>query len=161
MNYSKKNNLKAYTAWRNMLRRCYVEAERFRNESYSNCKVSVNFQDFQFFAPWFEERYQEGYELDKDLLGDGKLYSENTSCLVPKEINMALVGGIGYRANGKGFQATLYSEGCQHILGQYGTEDEAHAAYLVAKKQNITRLAEKYRFDIEERVYRKLMAWEV
>jgi hypothetical protein len=82
-----------YLKWSNMLERCYSEEYHKKQPTYIGCSVDERWHNFQVFAKWFEENYIEGYELDKDILLKGnKIYSPETCCFVPKEINLLFKG---------------------------------------------------------------------
>jgi len=79
-----------YRAWRNMIKRCYEK----KNKSYSYyggrgvivCDEWKN--NYQKFLDWaLANGYKEGLQLDKDIVGDGLLYSPETCCWVTKKIN--------------------------------------------------------------------------
>ena len=93
-NYKSRNktgHTKAYNAWAAMLQRCYDSKLHLRNPTYKECSVIEEWYNFQNFAGWFEKNYIDGYQLDKDLLIKGnKIYSPETCCFVPKEINLIL-----------------------------------------------------------------------
>lgn len=84
-----------YTKWFSMFNRCYDEEYQKKQPRYIGCKVDRSFHCFQDFAQWFNlnvYEYSEPLELDKDLLVEGnKLYSKDTCCLIPKEINNSLI----------------------------------------------------------------------
>lgn len=76
---------KNYNTWSAMLARCYKPSQQ---ESYIGCTVCKEWHNFQNFAKWFEENYVEGWALDKDILISGnRVYSPETCCFVPSEIN--------------------------------------------------------------------------
>lgn len=84
-----RDNKQAYQTWRNMLARCYCGKARKRYPTYSDCKVSADWLNYQKFAEWFEKesRGLNGkYHLDKDI-GGGKLYSSGTCKLVSPQEN--------------------------------------------------------------------------
>lgn len=86
---------KAYTTWRNMLKRCYGKSEREKHKSYDICEVSDCWHNFQNFADWFELNYPKEsgeWQLDKDKLSNGnKIYSPETCCFITRSENMDLV----------------------------------------------------------------------
>ena len=82
-----------YNKWRWMLLRCYDENELKKEPTYVGCQVCDEWLNFQNFAEWINNNKYEcnDLELDKDLLVKGnKLYSPNTCCLLPHEINYAI-----------------------------------------------------------------------
>lgn len=142
--------------------------------------VENGFNGFQEFASWCQE--QTGYmerdgfnvfwALDKDILIKGnKIYSCDTCCFVPGEINSLLIKNDAIRGNlpigvcfnnktGK-FQASLKSNGKNKNLGQYSSCDEAFSSYKVAKESHIKTVAEKWRSRLDLRVYNSLISWRV
>lgn len=86
---------KPYLTWKNMLNRCYGNAEREKLKSYDDCTVDPIWHNFQNFAEWFEMNYPKtngDWQLDKDKLsGESKVYSANTCCFISRKENMDLV----------------------------------------------------------------------
>lgn len=95
-NYDKtKYHKRAHQLWSNMLKRCYDPNDK---RGYYGSGVSVDprwhsFENFvrdlpkmSNFQNW--ER-NEGYDLDKDFKGDGKTYSRETCCFIPRALNRA------------------------------------------------------------------------
>ena len=113
-----------------------------------------------------------GWELDKDILVKGnKLYSKDTCCFVPHEINMLLtkrdkargeypVGIYFHKATGK-FMAQLNINGKKKYLGYFTTAEEAFQAYKLAKEAQIKVVAHKWKHLLDERVFQALMTYEV
>ena len=80
-------NTKAYDAWRGILGRCYDSRIQERHPSYIGCKICKEWHNFQTFAKWFYDNYQEGLDIDKDILGCGKLYSPDTCQFITRQEN--------------------------------------------------------------------------
>ena len=106
--------------------------------------------------------------MDKDILVKGnKIYSEDTCCFVPREINSLFVKrkksrgnfalGVDYKKSVKKFRARC---GNKH-LGLFNTELEAFYAYKQAKETYIKEVANKWKDQIDPRVYNALMKYEV
>jgi hypothetical protein len=87
-----------YTIWRAMLQRskpAYWE----KHKHYTDTKVSENFRSWDYFKRWWDAQFNSNFldehgkpfELDKDILScEGKLYSEDTCCFIPRRLNEAL-----------------------------------------------------------------------
>ena len=112
----------------------------------------------------------EPFHLDKDILVKGnKIYSEDTCCFVPICINnlftlRGLKRGellIGVSKKGDRFCASIHKHGKQKGLGTFDTELEAFWAYKEAKEAYIKELAEKWKDQIDPRVYEALMKYQV
>ena len=78
---------KQYTAWVNMLTRCYSEKYLKERPTYLGCHTSKLFECYSDFYDWCDAQIgfgEVGFQLDKDLLIKGnKLYSENTCVFTP------------------------------------------------------------------------------
>ena len=161
----------SFQLWKNMLKRCYSEVSFKKSPSYEQCLTSETFNDYQQFKTWCNSQLgfgNTGWELDKDILVKGnKIYSEDTCCFVPKEINLLLVKhdkgrgdyllGVDYHKNRKQFRARCSDK----HLGWFNTEIEAFNAYKEAKEAYIKEVAEKWKDQIDPRVYEALMKYEV
>lgn len=82
--------LPEYKFWQAMLIRCYDDSFKDKNPSYKNCVVSDNFKSYPYFHNWCQHQKGfgvQGWQLDKDLLGDGLLYSEDTCVFIPQRLN--------------------------------------------------------------------------
>lgn len=165
----------AYKVWSNMLRRCYDEKWRHRNPAYAGCTVCEDWLTYSNFRIWFIERYQDGYQLDKDIKVHGnRIYSPETCLLVPKTINTLFVSkrasrgeypiGVSY-LRGKYAAAISKTDGRKGAtyIGIYSTPVEAFEAYKAAKEAHIKEIAEIYYKEgkINEEVYLALMRYEV
>jgi len=90
--YKAIRKVKSYSTWANMLQRCYSKTYHAKKPTYIECYVTEEWLNFQNFAEWFEKNYNpeimERWSLDKDILVKGnKVYSPETCCFVPYEIN--------------------------------------------------------------------------
>lgn len=93
--YEKKDGLtKVYRTWCGMIKRCYASNATFRYPTYVDCSVSSEFLNFSYFKKWYFKQAGSGeanYQFDKDLLVKGnKVYSPDTCCFIPAEINSLL-----------------------------------------------------------------------
>ena len=84
----------AYIKWHDMMNRCYNEKFLERNLQYRGCTGCEEWYNFCNFKVWYEShKYgDEVLDLDKDILFKGNtVYSPETCCLVPHEINTLFV----------------------------------------------------------------------
>lgn len=169
----------AYRKWRTMLARCYSKNYQVHQPTYIGCSVCEDWLLYSNFKKWHEEHYMDGYELDKDLLfRNNKIYSPNTCCYVPKEINTLLLSCRGARGdtpigvhrkvggNGVKYHAAMsnYINGRRvSYLGSFDTPEEAFSVYKSAKEKRIKEVAQNYYSKglITERVYKALMNYEI
>ena len=174
-------NTKEYMLWIDMLKRCYSDAnvcDNFKKKypTYEGCEVSDNFKSYEYFYEWCHKQIGFGvsdFELDKDLLVKGnKIYSENICVFIPSEINSLLTKressrgahliGVHWSNTNKAFVAQVNKgKGKKKHLGIFNTELEAFKAYKVAKESFIKEQANKWKSQIDERVYNALMNYEV
>lgn len=167
----------AYRVWAGMMDRCYNTQYRKSHLSYEGCTIAEEWHDFQVFAEWFyNHKYSnKGYHIDKDLLVKGnRVYSPETCCFAPKEINIALVEKVNVKDNHpRGVRVTktdsgenrfvvgLGFYGHQKHLGVFATADEAFEVYREAKERHVKNMALKWANKIELRLYFALMNWTV
>jgi len=162
-----------YTAWLNMLKRCYYASDGNRLKgcrSYDNVLVCEQWLNFQEFAAWYSPR-REVFDkhgiirpaLDKDILmvsGKQKVYSADTCCLVPVEINCAVIGiennQTGILKQNAGYYTRFRGK---RIPGVFETIEETIAVRKAVKQDYLISLATKYQEVIEPRVYDKLCSW--
>lgn len=170
------NTTKEYTTWRGMLDRCYGNKEL---EAYKYCIVSEEFHNASYFKDWYNKQYgahREDFHLDKDILsGDCKVYAEDTCVLVPQEVNSFFVKhnnkkvksnlptGVMFnpKHTSRPFTAMYSGNGGEKILSYHDNEWSAFLAYKQAKENRAKELAEKWRGQIDDRVYEKLINYKV
>lgn len=170
------NTTKEYTAWRCMLERCYGNKEL---EAYKYCIVSEEFHNASYFKDWYNKQYgahREDFHLDKDILsGDCKVYAEDTCVLVPQEVNSFFVKhnnkkvksnlptGVMYnpKNTSRPFTAMYSGNGGDKHVSYHDNEWSAFLAYKQAKENRAKELAEKWRGQIDDRVYEKLINYKV
>lgn len=164
----------AYAKWHSMFMRCYNKKIQSRQPQYIGCSVSSEWHDFQDFADWYyKNKYSGlGYQLDKDLLiPENKVYSPDTCCLIPQELNKLLTDhgsnrgvypqGVNlHKPSGK-YRSQIRIRGRKVFLGCYLCPREAHQAYVVAKEAYVKEIANEWRGQIEESVYDALMKWKL
>ena len=168
--YNSKINYKAYKTWDSMIKRCYSEKEQEKCPTYIGCFVNERWHNFQNFGEWFYENHIEGFELDKDILVKGnKIYSPETCCFVPHEINSLFIKSnsirgkyaIGVHKVKSAFIAQLNIRGKRVYLGRFNTHEEAFHAYKTAKEACIKEVADKWKDKIDPRVYQAMCNYRV
>ncbi len=147
----------AYQTWRDMIRRCYTEAQILRRPTYRNVTVCKEWLNFQTFAKWFYDNYPKNtkdselvYNLDKDLLQQNveyKIYSSTTCCFLPHNVNKFLSSnrgnkvdiGVQWHVPNKKWVVYIseflnVENKCIYVGGFYD-KDEAIKSYIEARKQ--------------------------
>lgn len=158
-----------YITWSHMLKRCYTDVNRL---TYINCSVAEDWHNYQNFAKWYSENYIEGYCLDKDILIKGnKVYSSETCCFVPYEINNLFTKndkirgkypiGVTFRDDLNKFISMIHMDGKNHHLGVFDTIELAFEKYKIAKENYIKLIADKYKDTIKFEVYQAMYNYSV
>lgn len=155
-NHNSSNNYKAYTAWCNMIARCYNDKYQERHLTYRGVTVAKEWHNFQNFAEWYSKQYNpdNNFEIDKDLLsGNKKMYSPHTCCLIPSYLNTFMTnkqstntsGATGVTIDGKKYRARITDvlSGKELFLGNFDTLLQASQRYKEARKENIVVIKEK------------------
>lgn len=164
------NKLPSERIWRKMMNRCCSDKFKARHKSYKNVSICDEWLTYSSFKMWFDEHYVEGWDLDKDILVKGnKVYSPQNCCFVPQEVNGLFTNckmsrgpypiGVSYK-NGR-FVAGLDINKKRRHLGSFGTPEEAFQAYKVAKEAYIKEVADKWKDQLEPRVYEALYNYKV
>lgn len=143
----------SYVQWRLMLMRCYSTKFHKRQPTYISCTVCKDWLLFSNFKKWHDNNYIEGYQLDKDILFKGnKIYSPETCCFVPHEINTLFIKndrdrgtlpiGVYFDKNAKKYRAQISTNQKIKHLGIFSLQEDAFNAYKVAKEKYVSRIAE-------------------
>ena len=169
------NKLKEYFLWNHMLTRCYGKKAKLKLPSYEDCTASTNFKYFPYFKDWCSKQIgfgNEGWQLDKDILVKGnKIYSEDTCCFVPAEINSVFIKcdrsrgeyplGVNYHKATRKFVAQISYRKIKTHLGLYDTAEDAFKAYKKSKEKLIKSRADRYLDVLDPRVYKAMVEYEV
>ena len=158
--------------WNRMIKRCYYK-DRHNNIMYPDCCVCQSWHKLSEFKIWFDQHYVKGWELDKDILLKGnKIYSPEICCFVPQEINKMFtkreakrgslpIGVSKTNSFTSPYRAALQCGGVQKRIGSFSTIEKAFHAYKQAKEMRIKELANKYKDQLEPRVYQALYNYQV
>ena len=169
-NKNNKYNPKIYPIWGGIIRRCYDDKAQEKTPTYIDCSVDERWHNYQNFAKWYEENYVEGFHLDKDILIKGnKIYSPETCCFVPREINHWFreprrvkskdLTGIDILKNNK-FQARFCTS-IGRISKNFNTFEEAFSYYKTKKEHKLKELADTWKDKITKQVYQALYTYQV
>ena len=163
-----------YYTWKGMLERCYDKNLHNKRPSYIGCTLDSKWMCHQNFALWFIENFNpetmDGWHLDKDILVKGnKIYSPETCCFVPQEINLLFAKRqnnrgeypIGVSKSGNKFMSKISINGERKYLGTFDTPEEAFQAYKTAKEKYIKEVADKWKPLIEEKIHQALYNYQV
>lgn len=163
---AKKRENRNYNAWIRILSRCYSKKVMENNPTYIGCTVDERWHNFQVFAEWFENNYTESFDLDKDILQkENKIYSPETCCFVPKEINSLFTKRqnrrgslpIGVSKTGNSYISRVNNK----KPSNYKTLEEAFGAYKIAKEAYIKEVADKWESKITKATYNAMYNYQV
>ena len=169
------NHKKSYKYWFNMMDRCYNKKYLKERQSYINCIVCEEWHCFENFEKWFDKNYYEIEDkrmcLDKDILVKGnKIYSPETCCFVPNEINVLFTKKEKDRGEypiGVSIISNKYVARCgvgnskNKTIGSFKTPKEAFQAYKQYKEQYIKKVADKYKCQIPNNLYKAMYNYQV
>ena len=133
------------------------------------------FHKYSHFKEWCNKQVgfdQDGWQLDKDILVKGnKVYSPNTCVFVPKEINCLIIHrksvrgeypiGVTFDPKIGKFRSQMNRGGKKTHMGLFSYPEEAFYAYKEAKEDYIKEVANKWKDQIDHRVYKALMNYQV
>ena len=168
--------LKEYALWKGVIGRCYDIEFHKKSPTYTDCSVSEKFKYYPYFQEWCNKQIgfnEDGWHLDKDILIKGnKVYSEDTCCFVPQEINGLFIKrdaargdlpiGVWFdKQKGKYKADVSVGRKKRKRLGSFSTPEEAFQIYKEAKEDYIKEVANKWKDQIEPRVYEALMNYQV
>ena len=173
---------KEYQAWKGVVARCFDEKYKQKHPTYKDvtcCKEWLLYENFyewlhnqENFDKWHRGRQ---WNVDKDILFKGnKVYSPETCCLVPNNVNKlfsksdAVRGNlpIGVRSSGGRFQARC----CNPItnqteyLGAYSKMEDAFYLGYKPYKEDIIKQVAKLEYNqgnITKQCYDAMMKYEV
>lgn len=89
---------KAFIKWKNMFVRCYDNDYQLKSPTYKGCEVAEVWHNYQNFAEWFYDNYEDGLHLDKDIKVPGnKVYGPDTCTFVTGSDNTIAAKAKSYR----------------------------------------------------------------
>lgn len=166
------NVLKTYTIWKSMIQRCFSDKIKKLHPTYIDVTVCDEWKYFSKFDEWYTKNVILDWHLDKDLLSPkDKIYSPNTCCFLPREINGMIQshqngkhsGGVAYYTKNKKYVAR--TSGCKlpnkkRFIGMFDTEEDARKAYCSEKESRLKSLALVHINLFPTNVYQALSDWK-
>lgn len=153
-------NTKEYRTWLHVLERSFDDGLKEKQPAYKDATCCNEWLNYETFYEWLhsQENFDKWYHgkrwaLDKDIIIKGnKIYSPDTCCLVPQNVNCLLLGRnslrgklpIGVKRSGNKFQANCGNPftGKAERFGNYDTPEEAFCAYKLRREGYIKQVAE-------------------
>lgn len=156
-----------------MTERC-SENYKLKYPTYEGCFVSSEWFTYENFYDWVVDQIGYGlrdtsgilHNLDKDLLFSGNLEYSSTKCVIlPPEVNRFLVSTrhvdrelpLGVSMD-RGYYRAGYSN---RNLGRFTRLEDAKVAYLEARQEQASFLANKWVDYISEHAYYSLINYNV
>lgn len=171
---------KEYQAWKSMIYRCFDENTKDKQPTYQNAICCEEWLLYENFYEWlhsqenFDKWSDNKWNIDKDILIKGnKIYSPDTCCLVPCNINSLFINKSNYRGDlpiGVKRSGKSYIARCSNpitcnreYLGSYSTPYYAFLAYKKYKENLIKQIAETeyLKGNITEKCYHVMINYQV
>ncbi len=154
-----------HVKWKGMLRRCYAKDayKTYRDNKVQVCDEWLTFSNFKKWLLSFNipENLLGSYDLDKDILGDGRLYSPEGCTLLPHKVNCFILDKADVESP---YPVGVYKSKDKYIarcnnpllgkrehLGSYFCPEQAHQAWLDKKLQVLEGLRKEY--ELSGKVY--------
>ena len=180
-----RKHIKEYLCWCCILERCYSNLYKNKYPTYQNAICCEEWLLYENFYEWLHkqpnfEKWSNGerWAIDKDIfIKRNKIYSPDTCCLVPQNVNCLFVKcdaargnlpiGVTYHEATQKYRVEIskYHNGrsiSEHI-GLYTTIEEAFLSYKKAKESYIKKVAEEEyaNGNITKQCYEAMMKYEV
>ena len=159
---------KAYVAWSAMLNRAFGIGFKDKFATYHGVSVCDEWRSFMAFREWWIENHVDGWQLDKDLLTDDRVYSPSTCIYVPAWLNSFTTNKASKRGQypiGVSIDSMtgMFHARCHHpktlrseFLGSFHDSSEAHSAWLERKLEIAIELKPEMDL-IDERLYERVV----
>ena len=158
--------------WMGLMSRCYDAQKLNARATYRECTVSEEWHNLQNFKKWvilqIESGYfQEGWELDKDLLVRGnKVYGPNTCVFLPERLNQLQqvkkdsqynwLPGVNFDKSRGKFKSEVNFDGKRYYFPRRETELESFLEYKELKEKLVQADAENWKGKIRPEAYQVL-----
>lgn len=158
----------AYLFWNGMIRRAYDAIYHEKQPTYIGVVVCDEWLSFTAFRIWWLEHQVDGFAIDKDVVGCGKLYSPENCIFIPQWINNFTTDsgasrgewpiGVSFDKRDMRFRAHCRNpiSGKLENPGYFSTPEAAHLAWRARKLEIAAEL--KPRMDeIDQRIYPRVI----
>ena len=158
----------AYLHWRNMIKRSCSHSFKNKHKTYRVVSVCDEWLSFMAFRAWWINNYVDGYELDKDLISDGTLYSEESCRFIPDWLNRFTTDrrsergeymiGVSFCKKTGRFQSRISNPLTKkhESIGYFSSENDAYLAWLNKKIEIATSMRDKMD-SIDENIFPRVL----
>lgn len=135
-----------YYLWKCIFQRCYGKISERSQRNYQGVTICEDWLKCSNFKSWMEKQSWQGMQLDKDILVPGnKIYSPDTCCFVPSQVNSFLCMsnnsrglypiGVSKGPISTSGTETYISRGAKGFsyLGLFSSPNEAHKTWQINK----------------------------
>lgn len=145
-------NARIYYLWKAMIKRCYYAKFHEEYPSYKDCEVCQRWHRLSNFVE--DVCKIEGYELwvnnrcyclDKDIKGNGKLYSLDTCCFISKSDNSRESVERNQNANKRIKVKAIKLDGSEEIIFDSLKDAKNNGFVPTTMKKNIKGLTKHYK----------------
>ena len=174
MIYKELDKKHIYYIWRNIHLRCEKPKTNKKYISYVNCAVCDEWSVFDNFYNWYIKNFyqipNQKMCVDKDVLcKNNKLYSPQTCCILPNDINVLLTNRksergdypLGVYKKDKKYIAKCKYENKTIWIGSYDNVNDAFNAYKYKKEELIKKKANEYKLLLPQRIYEALLNYSI
>lgn len=154
----------AYSCWHDIIGRTSSERIKEKRNCYADVSVCKEWTKFLNFRAWWIKNQVDGWQIDKDIITDKRIYSPDTCIFVPASINLFMVDSrsirgdcpIGvYLDSARGmFMSRCHnpSTGKHEFIGRFASPDDASDAWFRRKIEHAKNM--KPEMDaIDSRIY--------
>ena len=119
---------------------------------YENVIICYDWYFFSKFYYWYVPQYERGWQVDKDIIGDGTTYSPDTCIVVPRDVNNMFrvtsnstsYPGVYHDKRTNRYYAQIKTFDSKCNAGGSETAEGAHELYMMARKEKYLSLSIKY-----------------
>ena len=174
-------NTKEYVTWQSMLQRCFNGRKKEKYPNYKEATCCNEWLLYENFYEWLhsQENFQkwlngDKWAIDKDILVKGnKIYSPETCCLVPQNVNVLFAKadkirgeypiGVYYNHKNRTFISQCKLNEKTIYLGSFSIMEDAFRTYKKYKESIIKQVAQiEYDNDnISKQCYEAMMKYIV
>ncbi len=158
----------AYACWHGVISRSLSKKVKESRPAYDKASVCDDWLSFMAFRKWWLEHQVDGWQIDKDILGDSKVYCPETCIFVPPVLNLFITDtrsirgdwpiGVYLEKDRGQFMSRCHNPFTKkhQFLGRFSDPESAHLAW-VERKTNHAESLRCLMDSIDKRIYGRVM----